>query len=93
MPEQYIGTVTHYYDKPHVGVVRLGAEVDVAVHDGDRLHFCGRTTDFEQKIRSMEMDHHAIHEASPGSEVAIAVGHRVRPHDEVYLVTPELSLG
>ena len=89
MPEQMIGTVTHYYDGPHVGVVRLEDEV----HTGDRLHFCGNTTDFEQQVHSMELDHAAVEEAEAGTEVAIQVGHRVRPHDHVFRVTPELSLG
>ena len=89
MPEQLIGTVTHYYEHPHVGVVRLEGEL----HAGDRLHFFGHTTDFEQQVRSMEVDHAPIEEAAEGAEVAIQVGHRVRPHDKVYLVTPDMSLG
>ncbi len=56
---------------------------------GDVLHFRGATTDFEQTIESMEIDHAPVEAAEPGDEVAIKVKERVREGDEVYRVRPD----
>ncbi len=85
MAEKLVGTITHYFAKPEVGVVKLTAEIKV----GDVLHFRGNTTDFEQEITSMQVEHAAIETASAGTEVAIKLRERVRTHNEVYLVTPD----
>jgi selenocysteine-specific translation elongation factor len=85
MAEKLVGTITHYFAKPEVGVVKLTAEIKV----GDVLHFRGNTTDFEQEITSMQVEHAAVETASAGTEVAIKLSERVRTHDEVYLVTPD----
>jgi putative protease len=83
MAEELIGTVTHYFAKPEVGVVKLNGAIAV----GDVLHFRGRTTDFEQKLNSMQVDHAPVETAAAGSEVALKVDVRVRQGDEVFRVT------
>jgi putative protease len=83
MQEQLVGTVTHYFAKPSVGVVQLVGEVNV----GDVLHFLGHTTDFEQAASSLEVEHGAVDSAEAGAEIAIKVDERVRAHDQVYRVT------
>lgn len=83
MEEEIVGTVTHYFAKPEVVVVKLNAPVEI----GDLLHFRGHTTDFTQEIASMEVDHARIESAAAGSEVAIKVAERVRRHDGVYRAT------
>jgi hypothetical protein len=83
MQEQLVGTVTHYFAKPGVGVVQLVADVNA----GDMLHFRGHTTDFEQKAGSLEVEHGAVDNAGAGTEIAIKVAERVRAHDQVYRVT------
>ena len=67
MQEQLIGTVTHYFDKPHVGVVQLVADLSV----GDTIHFRGHTTDFEQTADSLQVEHGPVESAAAGSEIAI----------------------
>ena len=83
MAEELIGTVTHYFGKPEVGVVKLSGAVAI----GDVLHFRGRTTDLEQKLTSMQVDHASVETAAAGSEVALKVDDRVRQGDEVFRVT------
>jgi len=83
MAEELVGSITHYFAKPEVGVVKLGTEIKT----GDVLHFRGSTTDFQQKITSMQVDHAAVESAAAGTEVAIKLKDRVRSHDEVYRVT------
>ena len=83
MEEQLIGTVTHYFAQPQVGVVALSGDLKL----GDTLHFRGHTTDFEQTASSLQVEHGAVETAAAGSEVAIKVDERVRAHDQVYLVS------
>lgn len=85
MAEELVGTITHYFPKPEVGVVKLTAGLKV----GDVLHFRGHTTEFQQEITSMQVEHENIDTAAAGDEVAIKVDQRVRAGDEVYRVTPD----
>lgn len=80
--ETRIGTVTHYYDQPQVGALDLEATIAV----GDVLRFRGHTTDFQQTITSMEVDHASVESAGPGDSVAVKVDERVREGDDVYLI-------
>ena len=83
MAEELVGTITHYFPKPEVGVVQLQADIKI----GDVLHFRGHTTDFQQEIKSMQVEHGAVDSAAAGTEVAIKLKERVRSGDEVHLVT------
>jgi translation initiation factor IF-2 len=47
------------------------------------IHFKGATTDFIQKIDSMQYDHQPISAAKKGQEVGIKVNEKVREGDEV----------
>lgn len=84
MAEELVGTVTHYFPKPKVGVVKLSAAVKV----GDVLAFRGHGADFQQPVTSMQIEHAAVETASAGTEVAIQVDQRVRDGTQVYRVTP-----
>lgn len=82
MTDVRVGTVTHYFQEPGVGVIRLEAPVEV----GDTVRFEGHTTDFRQQIESMEIEHETVDAADAGDEVAVKVGDRVREGDAVYRV-------
>jgi translation elongation factor EF-1alpha len=83
MEEQKIGVVTHYFG--HIKVAAIKIEDDI-LKAGDTVHFKGYTTDFKQKIKSMQIDHVEISEAKPGDDLAVKVKKHVREHDEVYKV-------
>ena len=84
MTETKIGTVTHYYNHLHVaGVILTEGEL----HTGDTIHIQGHTSDFTQKVGSMEMDHKPIDTAKRGDDIGISVIDHAREHDTVYLVT------
>lgn len=83
MAEEPVGTVTHYFAKPRVGVVSLTGEVSV----GHTLRFDGHGADFQQTVTSMQVDHVAVESAPSGTEVAIRVDQRVRAGTAVYRVT------
>ena len=86
MAEDLIGSVTHFFKGPRVAVVKM-TEGEVAV--GDEIHFVGHTTDFTERVTSMEVDHKKVERAAVGDEIAIQVVDRARPHDQVYKVLPE----
>ncbi len=80
--ESCIGVVTHYYN--HIGVAVLSLSDTLKLND--MVHFLGYSTDFYQKISSMEIEHHKVLSADPGTEVALKVDEVVRRGDEIYLV-------
>ncbi|MDH3497373.1 MAG: translation elongation factor-like protein [Gemmatimonadota bacterium] len=86
MGERFIGTVTHFYKAPGVAVVQL-VEDGLAV--GDEVHFVGHTSDFTERVTSLEMEHGKVDHASAGEEVAVKVIARVRQHDRVLKVVPD----
>ncbi len=83
MTETRIGSITHYYTDLHVATVMITAG---ELHLGDMIHVEGHTSDFMQKIGSMELDHHSVEVAKPGDIVGIATDQYVREHDIVSIV-------
>ena len=83
MTERKIGTVTHYWNHLHVAGVTI---TNGELHTGDRIHIRGRTSDFEQTVGSMEIDHETIDTAKRGDEIGLAVIEHAREHDDVYIV-------
>jgi len=83
MPELLIGKVTHYYSR--IGVAALSLEAPLRT--GDRIHIVGHTTDLEQAVESMEVEHGKVDAAGPGDDAAISVVGKVRDGDQVYRVT------
>lgn len=79
-PDQAIGTVTHYFSHLSVAAVTLTDTLRV----GDRIHIVGHTTNVEQAVESMEVDHQTVESAGPGDDVALAVKDHVRDHDKLY---------
>ena len=84
MSEELIGTISHYFAKPQVGVVKLTADIKV----GDTLRFSGHGVDFQQAVTSMELDHVPVETASSGTEAAMKVDQRVREGTQVYRIMP-----
>jgi translation elongation factor EF-1alpha len=86
MAEQKIGRVTHYWAKIGVAGIEITAgEVQV----GDTIRFKGHTTDFTQRLDSMQVEHDPVTVARAGDSVGLKVADHVRDHDEVYKVTED----
>ena len=77
-----IGVITHYYGKIGVAAVKLEDSLKV----GDRVRFVGNTTDFEDVIKSIQIEHGPVDEAGFGDEVGIRVRDKVRDGDRLYLI-------
>jgi len=80
--EMQVGKVTHYFNNIGVAVLELRDELEV----GDQIHILGHTTDFEQEVSSMEVDHESVESVGPSDDVALKVVKRVREGDTVYKV-------
>ncbi len=80
--EDPIGKVTHYFGHLSVAAVELTAPLAV----GDQVHVKGHTTDFSQKIDSLEVEHQKVSTAAPGDNVAFKVPDKARPGDQVFRV-------
>src|SRR6516165_11194731 len=51
--EQCIGVVTHYYSQLSVAILQL--ERGATLRVGDVIHILGHTTDFSQRVESLEV--------------------------------------
>ena len=78
-----IGKITHYFG--HLGVAVLKIE-NGSLMVGDEIQIKGATTDFKQKVDSMQIEHSKVEEAKVGDDIGLKVKEKVREHDDVYKV-------
>ena len=76
-----VGAITHYFPRVEAAVLKL---TKGALTVGDKIIIKGHTTDFKEKVDSMQLDHVPITSASVGQEIGIRVKSKVREHDAVY---------
>ena len=81
--EEALGTVTHYYSHLGVVVVQLNKGT---LRTGDMIRVKGHSTDFTQKVESMEYEHQHVDQASAGQSVGLKVVDPAREHDIIYLI-------
>jgi translation elongation factor EF-1alpha len=85
MPEERVGVVKDYFAK--IGVA--GIDVEKTLRVGDRIHIKGHTTDLEQTIDSIQVEHAQVEQAKRGDAIGIKVAERCRGGDVVYKVTAD----
>lgn len=86
MEKELVGHVIDFFTKINVAAIDIDSgEIKV----GDTLYFSGHTTDFSQKVESMQIDKEQVNTARAGDSVGIKVKERVRDGDEVYKVIAE----
>lgn len=78
-----IGEVTHYF--PHVKAAAVMILKD-SLRIGDGIYIKGHTTNFKEKVTSIQLDHAPIAEGTKGQEIGLLVKSRVRIGDSVYKV-------
>lgn len=81
--EERVGIVTHYYTHLSVAVVRIESG---SLRAGDTIHIKGHTSDFTQKVESMEVDRVHVDEARAGQSFGLRVKEHAREHDVVFRV-------
>ncbi|MFQ5381852.1 MAG: translation elongation factor-like protein [Dehalococcoidia bacterium] len=82
MPEQKIGEVSAYFAR--IGVA--GIDLEATLRVGDRIHIKGHTTDLEQEVESLQIEHDSVTEAGAGASVGTKVTDRCRKGDTVFKV-------
>ena len=82
--EELIGFVTHYYGHLSVAAIRLESG---SLSVGDTIRVLGHTSDFRQRVESMQIEHQAVTEAGRRQEIGLKVTEHARENDLVYKVT------
>ena len=78
-----IGEVTHYFPHVDAAAVKL---LKSGLKVGDSIYIKGHTTDFKERVLSIQLDHAAIPEGKKGQEIGLLVKSRVRQGDKVYKI-------
>ncbi len=79
--EAPIGEVTHFFPQISVCVLTItSGNLKVA----DTIRIVGSSTNFKQRIKSMQINHLPIQSAVRGDDVGLKVNRRVRINDKVY---------
>lgn len=78
-----VGHVSHYFS--NLGVAAIEVE-EGSIEVGDLVHIQGRTSDFTQRVESMEIDHRKVAAAGMGDSIGVKVCEHAREHDHVYKV-------
>ena len=79
-----VGKVRGYYSRIGVAIIELKAPLSI----GDQILVKGSTTDFEQVIESMQIEHTNVNTAKKGDSIGLKVNKLVRPNDTVYKKSP-----
>ena len=82
MQEQEIGKITHYYGNISVGIIELSDILKI----GETIHIKGYSSDFNQGVDSMQIEHANVTEAKVGDSIGIKVAQKVHPGDKVFKV-------
>jgi len=78
-----VGDVTHYF--PHVNAAAVKV-LKGGIKVGDQIYIKGHTTDFKEKVNSIQLDLVKIQEGKKGQEIGLLVKSRVRIGDSVYRI-------
>ncbi|RMF92046.1 MAG: translation elongation factor-like protein [Candidatus Schekmanbacteria bacterium] len=84
MKEEEIGVVDNYFNKVGVAAIKITSGT---LSIGDKIRFLGNTTDFEQTVESMQIEHQPVEKVSAGDMVGIKTTDRVRKLDKVLKIS------
>lgn len=83
VPEFYVGEITHYFQKISVVVIKV-AEHPILI--GDLIHIKGSSSDFTQKVASLQVESKDVRFARKGELVGLQVIEIAKPGDKVYKI-------
>ncbi len=75
-----VGHITHFFSKISVAVVELTEALAV----GEHILVKGPSTDFEQVVESMQIEHENITRAEAGQAIGLKMAERTREKDVIY---------
>ena len=79
--DKKIGTVTHWYDKIGVAVIKLTG----ALSKGDTIKVQKADEEFEEVVSSLQIDHKDVSSAKRGDDAAIKLSRRAKEGAGVFL--------
>ena len=85
MERKKVGEVFHFFG--HIGVAAIKL-TDGSLAVGDTVQIQGPTTNLEQPVDSLQIEHGTVSNAAQGQEVGMKVRDRVREKDFVYKLVP-----
>ena len=86
MERKKVGEVFHFYGKIGVAAIKL---TDSTLAIGDTVQIQGPTTNVEQTVDTLQIEHADVARADVGQEVGMKVRERVREKDFVYKLVGE----
>ncbi len=82
MAEKQIGTVTHWYDKIGVAVVKLTGKLA----KGARIKVKKGEEEFEDTVSSLQINHKDVASAKKGDDAAMKLSQKAKEGASIYLV-------
>ena len=76
-----IGTVTHWYDKIGVAVVKLSGPLA----KGDKIKLKKGDEEFDDTVSSLQVDHKDVASAKKGADAAIKLSHKAKEGASVFV--------
>jgi len=81
--EQLIGDITHFFSRIQVVVVKITKDkLDV----GDKIHIKGRSTDFTQKVDSLQIESVDVTVVKKGQLAGLKVKKKAKEGDQVFKI-------
>ncbi len=80
--KKLVGKITHYYSKVGVAIVELEDDLQY----GDEISIEGTTTNIQQTVDSMQIEHESVKSARRGDAIGLKVNDKVRPGDAVFKI-------
>ena len=84
MRDQEIGYVSKYFGQISVAAIEITAG---KISVGDTIHIKGHTTDLNDEIKSMQIEHDDVENAKKGDSIGIKVTDKVRRKDKVFKIS------
>ena len=81
--EERIGIVTHFYTHLSVAIIQMESGT---LREGDTIHIKGHTSDFRQRVESMEINHIHVPQVTAGQVFGLRVTEHAREYDVVFKV-------
>lgn len=81
--EGLVGKITHYFNNIEVGIVKI---TKGALSEGDKIRIKSGSSEFEQEVRSMQINHQQVLKAKKGDVIGLKVKDKVREGDEIYKI-------
>jgi len=75
-----VGQVSHFFGHINVAIIEVTDTISV----GDKITIKGPTTDIEQTVESMEIEHAKVKQVTAGQSIGMKVKGHVKDNDTVY---------